>query len=214
MATAPNPLNIDRFTVHIDNEGTGQFVIADRDMTPISAATATAVLGDRAPVIVWEQSDRYGWLVFPVTDEGDRLAMLLCDQLNDADAENDVAGLIDSAAGLAERIEAEAPDAPDVARAKRGLAAYQRAAALEPHTAPGIEPFRVGERVTLGGTDGWHDYEHGIMCALGVAYMHQFKPATVVLPYTHTSPLIVIMDDSDDILALPNALMYVRRAQA
>jgi hypothetical protein len=36
----------------------------------------------------------------------------------------------------------------------------------------------------------------------------------VVLPYTHTSPLIVIMDDSDDILALPNALMYVRRAQA
>jgi hypothetical protein len=214
MTTAPNPLTIDRFTVHIDNARSGQLVIADRDLTPINGATAEAVLGDRARVIVWEQSDRYGYIIFPATEEGDRLASLLCSQINDADAENDAAGLIDSAPSLAERIEAEAIDAPDVARAKRGLAAYQRAAALEPPTPPGVEPLRTGDRVTLGGTDGWHDYEHGIMCALGVAYMHQFKPATVVLPYTYTSPLIVIMDDSDDILALPNALMYVRRAQA
>jgi hypothetical protein len=211
MTTAPNPLTLDRFTVRMDTARSGQLVIADRDLTPINGATATAVLGDRAPVIVWEQSDRYGYIVFPVTDEGSRLADELSDQLNAADAENDAAGLINSAATLAERIEAEPIDAPDVARAKRGLAAYQRAAALEPTTSSGAKPFRIGDRVTLGGTEGWRDYEHGIMCALGVAYMHQFKPATVVLPYTYTSPLTVIMDDTDDILALPSALMYVRR---
>jgi hypothetical protein len=214
MTTETNPLSLDRFTVRIDNDASGQLVIADRGLTPINGATAEAVLGDRDPAVIWYTSDRYGCIVFPSTDEGADLANLLCDQLNAADAENDAAGLIDSAASLAERIEAEPADAPDVARAKRGLAAYQRAAALEPTTSSGAKPFRTGDRVTLGGTDGWHDYEHGIMCAIGVAYMHQFKSATVVLPYTYTSPLIVIMDDSDDILALPNALMYVRRAQA
>ena len=211
MTTAPNPLTIDRFTVRIDNDASGQLVIADRDLTPINGATAEAVLGDRDPAVIWCTSDRCGYIVFPTTDEGAALADLLCDQLNAADAENDAAGLIDSAASLAERIEAEPIDAPDVARAKRGLAAYRRAAALEPPTSLVVEPLRTGDRVTLGGTDGWHDYEHGIMSALGIAHIHQFRPATVILPYTYTSPLIVIMDDSDDILALPNALMYVRR---
>lgn len=210
MTTETNPLTIDRFTVHVDNAGTGQLVIADRDLTPINAATATAVLGDRAPVIVWEQSDRYGWLVFPVTDEGDRLASLLCAQLNDADAENDAAGLIDSAASLAERIEAT-PDDGLTAEQRRGLAAYRRAvvAGLWYRGEPKVN-YDVGERVTIGSVPPTH-YERGVMAALNVPAWAQGATATVILPAGYRTEMAVLLDDRDDPVALPSFMLYVRR---
>jgi hypothetical protein len=210
MTTETNPLTIDRFTVHIDNAGTGQLVIADRDMTPISAATATAVLGYRAPVIVWEQSDRYGWLIFPATDEGDRLASLLCSQLNDADAENDAAALIDSAATLAERIEAEPIDGL-TAEQRRGLAAYQRAitAGLWYRGEPKVN-YSVGDRITIGHVPPT-DYERGVMTALDVPHWAQGATATVILPAGYRAEMTVLLDDRDDVVALPSYMLYVRR---
>ena len=100
MTTAPNPLTIDRFTVRMDNAPRTGLVIADRDLTPITGATAEAVLGDREASVIWYDSDAYGYMVFPADARGDRLASLLCSQLNAADAENDAAGLINSAAPL------------------------------------------------------------------------------------------------------------------
>jgi hypothetical protein len=207
MTTEPNPLTLDRFTVHVDNAGTGQLVIADRDLTPISAATATAVLGDRAPVIVWEQSDRYGYIVFPVTDEGSRLADELSEQLNTADAENDAAALIDSAGNLAERIEAEPADSL-TAEHRRGLAAYQRALVVPPYPySSGCgRQLRVGERVRIGTCDD--PYEQGMMIALDLHTVRPGALASVVLPHRPGCPLIVITDD-DDILALPSPALYV-----
>ena len=200
MTTETNPLTIDRFTVHIDNVGSGQLVITDRDLTPISAATAEAVLGDRAPVIVWEQSDRHGYIVFPVTNEGSRLADLLCDQLNAADGEND-------AATLAERIEA-APIDGLTAEQRRGLAAYQRAAVVPPHpySAACGHQYSVGDRVRIG-TSG-NTYERGVMSALCILRPQPGTLATVILPDRPGCPLIVITDD-DDILALPSPALYV-----
>jgi hypothetical protein len=213
MTTAPNPLTLDRFTVHVDNAGTGQLVIVDRDGAPICAATATAVLGDRAPVIVWEQSDRHGYIIFPTTDEGDRLADLLCDQLNTADAENDAAALINSAASLAERIEAEAIDGL-TAEQRRGLAAYQRAvvAGLWYRGEPEVN-HNVGDRITIGHVPPT-DYERGVMIALDVPHWAQGAGATVILPAGYRAEMTVLLDDRDDVVALPSYMLYVRRAQA
>jgi hypothetical protein len=205
-----NPLTLDRFTVHVDNAGTGQLVIADRDMTPISAATATAVLGDRAPVIVWEQSDRYGYLVFPVTDEGQRLADLLCDQLNDTDADNDAAALIDSAATLAERIEAEPADGL-TAEQRRGLAAYRRAVVAGLwYRGEAKVNYDVGDRITIGRVPPT-DYERGVMTALDVPHWAQGATATVILPAGYRTEMTVLLDDRDDVVALPSYMLYVRR---
>jgi hypothetical protein len=210
MTTAPNPLTLDRFTVHIDNVGTGQLVIVDRDGDPISAATATAVLGDRAPVIVWEQSDRYGYLVFPVTDEGDRLADTLCDQLNAADAENDADGLINGAASLAERIEAGPTDAL-TAEQRRGLAAYQRAVTAGLWYRGEVKVnYSVGERITIGHVPPT-DYERGVMTALDVPHWAQGMAATVILPAGYRAEMTVLLDDRDDVVALPSYMLYVRR---
>ena len=212
MTTAPNPLSLDRFTVDLDNARTGQLVIADRDGDPITAATAPAVLGDRAPVIVWEQSDRHSYIVFPVTDEGQRLADLLCDQLNAADAENDAAGLINSAANLAERIEAETPtDDGLTAEQRRGLAAYRRAVAAEPwyRGEPSVN-YNVGERITIGHAHPT-DYERGVMTALDVPWWAQGAAATVILPASYRTEMTVLLDDRDDPVALPSFMLYVRR---
>ena len=51
---------------------------------PITATVARAILGDRVPVIAWDDSGADGALVFPGTPDGFRLAALLRDQLNAA----------------------------------------------------------------------------------------------------------------------------------
>jgi hypothetical protein len=212
MTTAPNPLTIDRFTVRIDNGASGQLVIADRDLTPINGATATAVLGDRDPAVIWYTSDRHGYIVFPTTDEGAALADLLADQLNDADAENDAAGLIDSAANLAERIEAAgAPDDGLTAEQRRGIAAYRRAitAGLWYRGEPKIN-YAVGERITIGHVPPT-DYERGVMTALDVPHWAQGATATVILPAGYRAEMTVLLDDRDDVVALPSYMLYVRR---
>ena len=209
MTTDPNPLTLDRFTVRIDNDNSGQLVIADRDMAPINGATAEAVLGDRAPAVSWYQSDRYGYIVFPATDEGERLADLLCAQFNDADAENDAAALIDSAASLAERIAAEgAPDDGLTAEQRRGLAAYRRALVVPPYpyTAACGRQYRVGERLRIG-TIG-DRYEYGAYSALIPTHGIYGQKATVILSSRPGCPLIVLTD-ADDVVALPMAGLYV-----
>jgi hypothetical protein len=210
MTTETNPLTLDRFTVCLDNAGAGQLVIADRDMTPITGATAEAVLGDRDPAVIWYTSDRYGYIVFPVTDEGDRLASLLCSQLNDADGENDVAGLIHSAANLAERIEAEPIDGL-TAEQRRGLAAYQRAitAGLWYRGEAKVN-YDVGDRITIGHVPPT-DYERGVMTALDVPHWAQGATATVILPAGYRAEMTVLLDDRDDVVALPSFMLYVRR---
>jgi hypothetical protein len=209
MTTAPNPLTLDRFTVRMDNARSGQLVIADRDMTPINGATAEAVLGDRDPAVIWNTCP-YGWLIFPATDRGDRLAMLLCDQLNAADAENDAAGLIDSAASLAERIEAEVTDGL-TAEQRRGLDAYRRAvvAGLWYRGEPKVN-YDVGERITIGHVPPT-DYERGVMTALDVPAWAQGATATVILPAGYRAEMTVLLDDRDDVVALPSFMLYVRR---
>ena len=205
--TDPNPLSIDRFTVHIDNAAGDQLVIADRDMTPINGATAEAVLGDRGPAVIWCDSDPYGYMVFPATDYGERLATLLCDQLNTADAENDADTLIDSAASIAERIVA----ASLTAEQRRGVAAYQRAVAAglwyRGHRAVNYD---VGERITIGSVPPT-DYERGVMTALDVPWWAQGQAATVILPAGYRTEMTVLLDDRDDVVALPSFMLYVRR---
>ena len=50
----------------------------------MTAADALAILGDRVPVIGWDDSGAGGALMFPDSDMGCRLAKMLRDQLNDA----------------------------------------------------------------------------------------------------------------------------------
>ena len=207
-----DPLALDRFTVRLDADRSGQVVIADRDLTPITGATADAILGSRDPAVIWYTSDRYGYLVFPSDDAGWRLAETLADQLNAADAADDTAqatALIDSAATLAERIEADA--APDLTAAqRRGLAAYQRAAVLPPYPwgAACGERWSIGDRVRIG--DPADPYYCGIMVALGLATKLQGQTATVILADAPTCPLIVLTD-ADEVIALPHPALYVRR---
>jgi hypothetical protein len=142
------------------------------------------------------------------------MAEALADQLNDLDAAADAeqaAALIDNAATLAEQIEADA--APDLTTAqRRGLAAYQRAAALplHPYGAGCGEQYQIGDRVRIG--DPGDPYYAGTFAGLGLYHAMLGQTATVILPQRPTCPLIVLLDD-DDVIALPHPSLYVRRAE-
>lgn len=198
----PDPLSLDRFTVRLDND-LDNVIIADRDLTPLTGEVADRIMGDREAAVIWHTSDRLGYIVFPVTDAGWSMACTIADQLNDLDAAADAeqaAALIDDAA-------------PDLTTAqRRGLAAYQRAAALPPYqwSADCGERWSIGDRVRIG--DPADPYYHGIMVALGLSHTVHGKPATVILADSPACPLIVLTDD-DKVIALPSATLYVRRAE-
>ena len=209
----PDPLALDRFTVRLDN-ALDNTIIADRDLTPLTGEVADRILGDREAAVIWNTNDALGYIVFPVTDDGWAMAQTLADQLNDLDAAADAeqaAALIDDAATLAEQIEADA--APDLTAAqRRGLAAYQRAAALPPYPygAGCGEQFAVGDRVQIG--DPGDPYYVGALSGVGLYSSLLGQTATVILPQRPTCPLIVLLD-SDEPIALPSPALYVRRAE-
>ena len=208
-----DPLALDRFTVRLDI-ATGHVVIADRDLTPLTGEVADRILGDHEAAVIWNTSDRLGYIVFPVTDAGWSMACTLADQLNDLDAAADAeqaAALTDNTATLAEQIEADA--APDLTTAqRRGLAAYQRAAALplHPYGAGCGEQYQIGDRVRIG--DPGDPYYAGTLAGLGLYHAMLGRTATVILPQSPVCPLIVLLDD-DDVIALPHPSLYVRRAE-
>lgn len=207
---ATDPLALDRFTVRLDN-ALDNTIIADRDLTPLIGAVADRILGDREAAVIWNTSARLGYIVFPVTDPGWAMAQTLADQLNDLDAAADAAqadALIDSAATLAEQI--EAADGLTTTQ-RRGLAAYQRAAVLPPYPygAGCGEQFQVGDRVRIGDEDSAYDL--GVISGLRLYGTVLGKTGTVIIPQSPTCPLIVLLDD-DEPIALPHPSLYVRRA--
>ena len=209
----PDPLAIDRFTVRL-NHSEYHVVIADRDLTPLTGKVADRIIGDHEASVIWYTSDRHGHIVFPVTDEGWAMAQTFADQLNDLDAKADAeqaAALIDDAATLAEQIEADA--APSLTAAqRRGLAAYQRAAALPRYqwSADCGERWSIGDRVQIG--DPSDPYRCGVIVGLGLSVVRIGQTATVILADSPWCPLIVLTD-ADEVIALPSPALYVRRAE-
>lgn len=72
----------------IDLDAKWSLVFEMAPTVPITATVARAILGDRVPVIAWDDSGPDGGLVFPGTPDGYRLAKALRDQLHEAIAEN------------------------------------------------------------------------------------------------------------------------------
>lgn len=209
--TDPNPLALDRFTARFDIDN-GHVVIADRDLTPLTGEVADRILGDHEAAVIRNTSDRLGCMVFPVDDAGWAMAATLADQLNDLDAANDAAqaaALIDSAAPLAERI--EAADVLTTAQ-RRGIDAYQRAAVLPsyPWSAACGERWSIGDRVRIG--DPSDPYRCGVIVGLGLSVARIGQTATVILADSPACPLIVLTD-ADEVIALPSPALYVRRAE-
>ena len=209
--TDPNPLSLDRFTVCLDIDN-GYVIIADRDHTPLTGEVAGRILGDREAAVIWNTSDRLGYIIFPTDDAGWSMAQTLTDQLNDLDAKADAdqaAALIDDAATLAERI--EAADGLTAAQ-RRGLAAYQRAAALPRYqwSTDCGERWAIGDRVQIG--DPSDPYRCGVIVGLGLSVVRIGQTATVILADSPWCPLIVLTD-ADEVIALPSPALYVRRAE-
>lgn len=209
---ATDPLSLDRFTVRLDISN-GHVVIADRDLTPLTGDVADKILGDHEASVIWATSPIWDHIVFPVTDAGWSMACTLADQLNDLDAAADAAQadtLINDAATLAERIEAEATDGLTAGQ-RRGLAAYGRAAGLPlyPYGEGCGEQFHVGDRVRIG--DPADPYYAGALAGVGLYHDLLGQTATVILPQRPTCPLIVLLDN-DEPIALPHPPLYVRRA--
>ena len=202
---ATDPLSLDRFTVCLDNDDS-YVVIVDRDRTPLTGEVADRILGGHEAAVTWNTSDRLGYIVFPTTNAGCLMADTLADQLNDLDA---AAALIDSAATLAEQI--EAADVLTTAQ-RRGIDAYRRAVEATPYqwSADCGERWSIGDRVRIG--DPADPYYHGIMVAIGLSAKVQGQPATVIIADSPTCPLIVLTD-ADEVIALPSPALYVRRAE-
>lgn len=96
----------------IDLQPTWSLVFEMAPTVPITATVARGILGDRVPVIAWDDSGPDGALVFPGDHDGFRLAQTLRHQLNDAIAEN-----VAERRALAQPCPAETfpePGAPDV----------------------------------------------------------------------------------------------------
>jgi hypothetical protein len=208
---ATDPLAIDRFTVCLDIDN-GHVVIADRDSTPLTGAVADRILGDHEAAVIWNTSIVLGYIVFPTDDAGWAMAQTLADQLNNLDAAADAAqaeALIDSAATLAEQI--EAADGFTAAQ-RRGIAAYQRAATLPRYqwSADCGERWSIGDRVQIG--DPSDPYRCGVIVGLGLSVVRIGQTATVILADSPWCPLIVLTD-ADEVIALPSPALYVRRAE-
>lgn len=209
--TDPNPLSLDRFTVRLDHNE-DNIVIVDRDLTQLTGEVADRILGDRESSVIWNTSDRLGYIVFPTTHAGWLMVGTLADQLNALDAAADAAqadALIDDAATLAERI--EAADVLTTAQ-RRGIAAYQRAAVLPRYqwSADCGERWSIGDRVQIG--DPSDPYRCGVIVGLGLSVVRIGQTATVILADSPWCPLIVLTD-ADEVIALPSPALYVRRAE-
>ena len=71
----------ERVSIRSLSERRWSLVRESRSDSALTAADALAILGDRVPVITWDDSGPGGELIFPVNS---RTAVLLRDQLNDA----------------------------------------------------------------------------------------------------------------------------------
>jgi len=94
---------------------------------PLKAADVRAILGDRVPVIAYDDSAPDGRLRFPLSVEGARLGVMLRDQLNDALRSDDgcpaesfpePADFAEPAGGESARVEREEAAHLDALRAK------------------------------------------------------------------------------------------------
>lgn len=211
MTTETDPLSLDRFTVFLDNAH-GHVVIVDRDLTSLTGEVADRILGDHEASVIWNTSDPLGCIVFPTDEAGWSMAVTLADQINALDAAADAeqaAALIDDAATLAEQI--EAADGLTAAQ-RRGIAAYQRAAALPRYqwSADCGERWSIGDRVQIG--DPSDPYRCGVIVGLGLSVVRIGQTATVILADSPWCPLIVLTD-ADEVIALPSPALYVRRAE-
>lgn len=216
-AEQADALSIEYFTARLDHDR-NHVVVISRDAIPLTSPVADGILGGREAAAIWYTADRYGYVVFPATDDGWARASALAAKLNDlcaqadaaADAEQ-AAALINSSATLAEQIEADA--APDLTAAqRRGLAAYQRAAVLPRYqwSADCGERWAIGDRVQIG--DPADQYRCGVIVGLGLSTARIGQAATVILADSPWCPLIVLTD-ADEVVALPHPALYVRRAE-
>jgi hypothetical protein len=220
-AEQADALSIDYFTARLDHDR-NHVVVISRDAIPLTSPVADCILGGREAAAIWYTADRYGYVVFPATDDGWARASALAAKLNDLCAQADAAAdaeqaadaaqadaLIDDAATLAEQI--EAADGL-TATQRRGLAAYQRAAALPRYqwSADCGERWAIGDRVQIG--DPADPYRCGVIVGLGLSVVRIGQTATVILADSPWCPLIVLTD-ADEVIALPHPSLYVRRAE-
>jgi hypothetical protein len=187
----PDPLSLDRFTVRLDND-LDNVIIADRDLTPLTGEVADRIMGDHEAAVIWHTSTATATSSSP-TDAGlgDGRSPRRPAQRPRRRRRRRAGRRPDRHAAIAEQIEADA--APDLTTAqRRGLAAYQRAAALPPYqwSADCGERYQIGDRVRIG--DPADPYYHGIMVALGLSHTVHGKPATVILADSPACPLIVL----------------------
>lgn len=213
-AEQADALSINYFTARLDHDR-NHVVVISRDAIPLTSPVADGILGGREAAAIWYTADRYGYVVFPATDDGWARASALAAKINDlcaqadaaADAEQ-AAALIDSAATIAERI--EAADGL-TATQRRGLAAYQRAATLPRYqwSADCGERWSIGDRVRIG--DPSDPYRCGVIVGLGLSTARIGQTATVILADSPWCPLVVLTD-ADEVVALPSPALYVRRA--
>jgi hypothetical protein len=136
----------------IDLAPTWSLVFEMAPTVPILATVARAILGDRTPVIAWDDSGPGGELVFPGTPEGWRLAQLLRHQLNDA---LQAAALPCPAESFPEPADFAEPPGGESARVEREEAAHldalrAKAAATEDVIYYG---WKSGDRFEIGPVD-------------------------------------------------------------
>ena len=108
----------ERVSIRSLSERRWSLVRESRSDSALTAADALAILGDRTPVIAWDDSGPGGELIFPVNS---RTAVLLRDQLNDA---LQSAGLPCPAESFPEPADFAEPPGGESARVEREEAAH------------------------------------------------------------------------------------------
>lgn len=137
----------------IDLDAKWSLVFEMAPTVPITATVARAILGDRVPVIGWDDSGADGALVFPGTPDGFRLAALLRNQFNAALQANAEACPAESFPEPADFAEPTGGEGPRVAAEEAAWEAQIRAAATTPPAADPADPcsasfngWRSGDR--------------------------------------------------------------------
>ena len=139
----------ERVSIRSLSERRWSLVRESRSDSALTAADALAILGDRTPVIAWDDSGPGGALIFPVNS---RTAVLLRDQLNDA---LQAAELPCPAESFPEPADFAEPPGGESARVEREEAAHldalrAKAAATEDVIYYGWKP---GDRFEIGPVD-------------------------------------------------------------
>lgn len=152
-----------------------------------------------------------GELLFPLTSLGEMSARHILKQLDRAHAGDNAANFVDLSLVVEAAEDAEVEDS---ARLQSLTQLYMKVVLEDDSVASAGERYRPGDRISLGCEEAEKGslFETALAC-VGIDEKFYYQKATVILPEGSFCPMVVRMDATGEVVALPKHQFYVVRVK-